>query len=816
MPDTPSNIISLSSAAPLSAAQTSSIPLIKSLASAGFTVFPVAAPDSPIYQYDLKSISSRSRGKTPLVHDWSILPHNPFPDPERYKNNNYGMALQSWCLVIDVDVDDNRLGLSSLSRLSEACHIDLYAHCSFAVRTGSNGLHLYFRKPAESRVRKALAVYPNLEFLSKGCFVVGPSSLSRTGKRYEIIPGKDDYASLQPVPDTLLALISKPSEEAPVPLTGLGEYADTAQHIDTARTFLRSAPGAVTGMGGDKLTVATACRMHDLGLSPETAFRLMVEEWNPRCEPPWDDDDLRGKIANAYRYAKNPLGARTAEAVFSSPSAISALDAESPLLAPGAEPNANKDIEDSAWLNRIRVAPASDGSLNLVSNDFRNACLFSQYLPEMKGVVRYNLFSNAIVMARPAPWLKHSDPHINNNFPYLTGKRWIDADTVMLKGFLDNYHFSEQWPSGWKCGVTTLNEAVLHVARENAMHPLRDQLDEAHKQWDRTPRLSQWLTRYCGVPATEYSRAVARLIFYGLVFRAFNPGHKFDYMPIFEGPQDIGKSQLCRTLALREEWFSDSVFDVSDPGRVIEATSGKFVIEWAEMVQFGMKSVNETKRFVTTRTDVSRLAYAAYVSEYPRQFLCLGTTNDEQYLMDPTGNRRYLPVKMSKKIAIKALRRDIMQLYGEAMDYFYSKRDELAFMGVPLHHHPLMIKNRAAQLQAAAEQSERMPVDERKETLAQWLDGRITREWPLDVDHVNGRVLSIPLYRVCSIIFGVPAARMTRMVQMETGRLLQALGWTKCRRRRPELDRDGPVSDSRCTMYDRPGTFLNETSFFNN
>ena len=60
-----------------------------------------------------------------------------------------------------------------------------------------------------------------------------------------------------------------------------------------------------------------------------------------------------------------------------------------------------------------------------------------------------------------------------------------------------------------------------------------------------------------------------------------------------------------------------------------------------------------------------RLAYGRLTHEAPRHFIVVGTTNDERYLIDNTGNRRFWPVRVGD-IDLEALARDRDQLWAEA------------------------------------------------------------------------------------------------------------------------------------------------------
>jgi hypothetical protein len=53
-----------------------------------------------------------------------------------------------------------------------------------------------------------------------------------------------------------------------------------------------------------------------MGVLENTATMLMWEVWNPRCEPPWEPNELEKKVHNAYRYSENPPGVDSPEAAF--------------------------------------------------------------------------------------------------------------------------------------------------------------------------------------------------------------------------------------------------------------------------------------------------------------------------------------------------------------------------------------------------------------------------------------------------------------------------------------------------------------------
>lgn len=66
---------------------------------------------------------------------------------------------------------------------------------------------------------------------------------------------------------------------------------------------------AIEGQGGDDRTYTVCAAVLSLGLSEDKAFELIDTIWNIHCQPVWDADELRTKIANAGRYAQNEPGA---------------------------------------------------------------------------------------------------------------------------------------------------------------------------------------------------------------------------------------------------------------------------------------------------------------------------------------------------------------------------------------------------------------------------------------------------------------------------------------------------------------------------
>jgi hypothetical protein len=208
-------------------------------------------------------------------------------------------------------------------------------------------------------------------------------------------------------------------------------------------------------------------------------------------------------------------------------------------------------------------------------------------------------------------------------------------------------------------------DAILVLAERNQRHPLKDWLDQL--AWDGVPRLDNWLVDYAGAEDTPLVRQFGRLFLIAAVRRARKPGTKFDQMLVLEGPQGAGKSALVRVLA-SEEWFEENLQIGADARQVIMQTAGKWMVEVAELKGIRNAEVESVKSFISRTHDRTDMKFERWTTDAPRHFVLVGTTNDEQYLRDQTGNRRFWPVTV-RRIDLGRLAEDREKLWAEAAHY---------------------------------------------------------------------------------------------------------------------------------------------------
>lgn len=275
-------------------------------------------------------------------------------------------------------------------------------------------------------------------------------------------------------------------------------------------------------------------------------------------------------------------------------------------------------------------------------------------------------------------------------------EEWTDAAEVELKAWLE-----KTWISG-EVKTATLREAVTAVASRHTVHPVRDWLNAL--VWDGTERLPTFFSDYCGTPLTPYSEAVARSLFVSAVARIMRPGAKVDTMVCLEGRQGLGKSKLVQAM-FGSAWHCEIT---EAPGGLdfYQNLRGKWVGEFSELSAMGKVDQNRVKQALTQTQDTYRASYGRHSHTYPRQFVFIGNTNKQEYLMDETGARRYLPIECTE-INVSAVESIRDQLFAEAVVRYRAGETWWDIPG------------------AEQEQEQRYQRDVWEEKIADWLKGKM-------------------------------------------------------------------------------------------
>lgn len=273
---------------------------------------------------------------------------------------------------------------------------------------------------------------------------------------------------------------------------------------------------------------------------------------------------------------------------------------------------------------------------------------------EAHGLIAFNEFTNDVIKTRPSPWGTSAGP-------------WDEVDELEMGHWLTREHGLPSMPRG------TLEESVAMVAKRHRYHPVRIELEALRGAWDGTKRLAGWLQRCCvadalpqGDPQGQYLARVGTWLVMAICARVLRPGCKFDYMTIFEGAQGVGKSTLARLLG--GEFFADTGLTLGEKDSY-QNLQGVLVYEWGELDSLTRAEVTKVKQFISSQKDRFRASFDRRAKDYPRQCVFIGTTNEDHYLVDPTGNRRMWPVRVTRRVDVEWFAAHRSQLFAEALVY---------------------------------------------------------------------------------------------------------------------------------------------------
>ena len=571
-------------------------------------------------------------------------------DPEFVpEDRNYGVLLKNRHLVIDCDPRSYEKEDKPLTRLLNELELpsDIFKN-TFTVRTPGQGYHIYFRKHQDVALVNSLKEFPGLEFKTKfimacGSYIEFDKNKNPVRKGYSRVFGAP--SSIIPAPQILLARLLRPErKELSLDSTILPDNSADVRNFIQHCTIVEP---AIEGKNGDLRTYQVACLGRDLGLSEQKTLDIMVQHFNPRCQPVWLDVDLVSKVQNAYEYST-----RTAAGIKS-------------------VQNQFPEVEEQE-VQKVKIGYQLDARGGLKKSMF-NLKMFFEYptlktdhdtkkiktlsIPPIGNYLKYDQFAHRIVWSKPAPWYKVTPD-------------WSDEDAIMFKSLL-----SEQLAIDFS--TEAIHEVAAVCANKRAFHPVRDYLETC--KWDGVFRLDNWLTQYCGALESEYSRFVGRKALIAAVARVYRPGCKFDHVLVTEGAQGIGKSYMWETLA--SPWFTDAPLHIHDKSAV-EVMRGKWIVELAEMDTLSKYESQTIKGFLTRTEDRCRMAYERKAQSFPRQNIFVGSINPEQtgWLKDRTGNRRFWPLSVHN-ISLKELAKVKDSLWAEALLAF--ERGEKLYVSDP-------------------------------------------------------------------------------------------------------------------------------------
>lgn len=312
-----------------------------------------------------------------------------------------------------------------------------------------------------------------------------------------------------------------------------------------------------------------------------------------------------------------------------------------------------EEAEDYDWMTRLRTSDKT----GVILPTRANIRIILNNDSHIRDTFGWDEFAQRIAILKPPSWRQEDNRNVY----------WGDADDSELRYPLETLYGID---SRQKIEDETLNTAMRH-----SFHDVRKYLHGL--TWDGTPRMDTLFIDYLGADDTPYTRTVTRKMLIAAVGRVEHPGLKFDNMVVLEGPQGIGKSYIFKKLG--KTWFSDSLTTVQGKD-AYEQLRGAWIIEMAELAALKKNEIEPIKQFISKQVDSYRVAYGRRISEFPRQCIFVGTTNEATFLRDHTGNRRFWPIRVGLTPPVKSLwspdtDAEIDQIWAEAETAWNAEED---------------------------------------------------------------------------------------------------------------------------------------------
>ena len=462
-----------------------------------------------------------------------------------------------------------------------------------------------------------------------------------------------------------------------------------------------------------------------------------------------DDDDLPSTLEEIERLER--------EAASLTPEEIAALDpivdpppiqgAQLPLRSYPQKPidlaKIAADRAANAWRNLIKFEQTRNGPI--VPGSVNNALVYLTHDPKLQGLVAYDELRECIVRRRQIDWAEHESVPVREE---LGADEWDDADDTRLVAWFDR-------TLRIKITGQTLRSAINVVAQRARFHPVRDYLRGL--TWDATPRLNTWLSTYLGTAQTAYEQAIGVRWMISAVARVMRPGCQADHVMALEGPTGRGKSSALYVLA--NPWFSDDDLQIGS-AEAAKSLRGVWIQELGELPRMTSRNGDALKAFITRRQDHYRDSYGHRAQNFPRRSVFAGTTEDDQYLADPRGGRRWWGVRVGA-IDLDALKRDRDQLWAEAVVRFDQNE-------------PWHVDSRELAELCAEQQAGRVIVDPWATRIAAWVETMSTKQKLREQGYLT-------VVDALSLCLEIPAERQDRSASIRVGQAFGRIGWSRRR-----------------------------------
>lgn len=471
------------------------------------------------------------------------------------------------------------------------------------------------------------------------------------GKRLFYVEGEKDVLSLERMQLTATTNpggAGKWLDEWGEQLRGVAEVAILPDNDDAGAAHAELVRSKLEGIVGRVEIVDLAAIWPEIPVKGDVSDFLEAKGWTVEAA-----EMLAGAVRAAFE--KPPAPAERTAIVLARPGAASRHAVQ-----PGDFRNRAIPWED--FLERVY----GKGGLYAYKPNVYNAGVVLERHPAFEGRLRFDTFARRKRFNCPPWWVAPIEDRL-----------WEDKDAIRFMQWA-NKELRQNEPGegpndppivgpGTEFKKQTVHDAADVAAWDHPVHPLRDWLNGL--KWDGKRRLLAWLVKHCNAELGRYSEVVGTAWMVSAVARVMEPGCKVDHMLVLRGGQGVKKTSIFNILG--GEYYDSMQGTKLDVKEGKHHLIGKWILEFAELEHMDRHAVSVVKAFLTERVDRFRKVYQLEEGEFPRQCVFCGSINEQEFLRDETGNRRFWVVECGNApIDYKRLEAEREQLWAEAVDRY--------------------------------------------------------------------------------------------------------------------------------------------------
>lgn len=277
----------------------------------------------------------------------------------------------------------------------------------------------------------------------------------------------------------------------------------------------------------------------------------------------------------------------------------------------------------------------------------------------------------------------------------------------------------------------------------------------------------------------------------GAVARALKPGCQMDTALVLKGGQGSGKTSFFRAIA-KTDWFT--TLGSSDKGKdELMKLSQFWIVEYGEIESaFRRKDVADMKAFLTETIDTFRKPYGRENISAPRSCVFAGTTNEDAFLTDDTGSRRFWVIDSGNHaIDVKWVQDNVDLIWAEAKTLYL--RGEQYWL-------------------TPDEQAMSTPSNEKYATEDPWVEILSSR---LELIQRDNRNIALTTVELCHIIFNLTPDKVNKGHSNKLSKIMKAFGYSSVQKekgRRFWIHTDWDLEDVQYPSFNELGNLINSYS----